>query len=227
MKRPGVNEKKQADPEHEPDFYRISEEHPIPEKAAEDDSLLLNCTLQGGPKARMPIYWGSTMAATAPAFGMEQQPTMMTMAPTPVPVEQKQCSVVSQDMDKKQPASPTLSPMSTGSNTTKVIFQMPSFMAVPQMTGNAPAHMQMPMTFAMPTLPGMDPAAASQFAAGFAAATAFSQQHFSQMFQSMQQQQQQSMQQQQQAQAPQQPQMQQQQMHQVPAQVQYVTHQMH
>jgi hypothetical protein len=59
MKRPGVSEKKPMDPEHEPDFYKISEMYPVPEKQAEDDSILLHCTLQHGPKARMPIYSGA------------------------------------------------------------------------------------------------------------------------------------------------------------------------
>jgi len=60
MKRPGVSEKETADPEHEPDFYRISEQYPVPEKA-EDESILLHCTVRGGPKARMPICAGNTM----------------------------------------------------------------------------------------------------------------------------------------------------------------------
>lgn len=58
MKRPGVSEKQAADPELEPDFYKISELYPVPEKAVEDDSVLLHFTLQHGPKARMPIYSG-------------------------------------------------------------------------------------------------------------------------------------------------------------------------
>lgn len=56
MKRPGVAEKAAADPEHEPDFYKISKMFPVPEKAADDESIMLHCTLQGGPKARMPVY---------------------------------------------------------------------------------------------------------------------------------------------------------------------------
>lgn len=58
MKRPGVAKKLAADPEHEPDLYAISELHPVPTHF-EDESILLHCTIQGGPKARMPIYSGS------------------------------------------------------------------------------------------------------------------------------------------------------------------------
>lgn len=54
MKRPGVSEKVATDPENEPDLYKISEMFPVPLKA-EDDNILLPCTIQGGPKARMPI----------------------------------------------------------------------------------------------------------------------------------------------------------------------------
>lgn len=58
MKRPGVSEKQATDPEHEPDLFKISEEKPVPERA-QDESILLQCTLQGGPKARMPICLGN------------------------------------------------------------------------------------------------------------------------------------------------------------------------
>ena len=58
MKRPGVAKKLAADPEHEPDLYAISELHPVPTHF-DDESILLHCTVQGGPKARMPIYSGS------------------------------------------------------------------------------------------------------------------------------------------------------------------------
>jgi hypothetical protein len=68
MKRPGVAEKQAADPEQEPDFYKISEMYPVPEKPVEDDSLLLHFTLQHGPKARMPIYSGSYQNMTRPSL---------------------------------------------------------------------------------------------------------------------------------------------------------------
>jgi hypothetical protein len=58
MKRPGVAKKLAADPEHEPDLYAISELHPVP-LHFDDESILLHCTVQGGPKARMPVYSGS------------------------------------------------------------------------------------------------------------------------------------------------------------------------
>ena len=61
MKRPGVAQKAAADAEHEPDLYNISEIHPVPEKAS-DDSIMLRCTVQGGPKARMPIYSGARLS---------------------------------------------------------------------------------------------------------------------------------------------------------------------
>ena len=65
MKRPGVAKKLAADPEHEPDLYAISELHPVPTHF-DDESILLHCTIQGGPKARMPIYSGSlTYSSTA------------------------------------------------------------------------------------------------------------------------------------------------------------------
>eukprot|EP00529_Nitzschia_sp_RCC80_P014440 CAMPEP_0113452976 /NCGR_PEP_ID=MMETSP0014_2-20120614/7122_1 /TAXON_ID=2857 /ORGANISM="Nitzschia sp." /LENGTH=721 /DNA_ID=CAMNT_0000344361 /DNA_START=247 /DNA_END=2412 /DNA_ORIENTATION=- /assembly_acc=CAM_ASM_000159 len=85
MKRPGVAEKQAADPDQEPDFYRISQEHPLPERA-QDESILLQCTLQGGPKARMPIYFGAlttSLAGTHAKPGSAvQQPNHVTPPPS-------------------------------------------------------------------------------------------------------------------------------------------------
>jgi hypothetical protein len=69
LKRPGIAKKVAFDPDHEPDLYRISELHPVPETYT-DDTVLLHCTLQGGPKARMPIYTGflSPLAAKLEDF---------------------------------------------------------------------------------------------------------------------------------------------------------------
>jgi hypothetical protein len=82
MKRPGVSQKQTADPDHEPDLYKISEMHPVPENAAAvsaDDSILLHCTLQGGPKARMPIYSGAISVASKNAIlsSLNHHPTSM------------------------------------------------------------------------------------------------------------------------------------------------------
>ncbi|KAG7374400.1 HSF-type DNA-binding protein [Nitzschia inconspicua] len=80
MKRPGVSEKQSADPDQEPDFYKITEEHPVPEQA-EDDSILLQCTLQGGPKARMPVYFGALPSSTSATGGAAQVSHSTSSAP--------------------------------------------------------------------------------------------------------------------------------------------------
>jgi hypothetical protein len=59
MKRPGVSKKAVADPDHEPDFYKISEMHQVPSEAAIDELTLLPSTVVGGPKARMPVHFGT------------------------------------------------------------------------------------------------------------------------------------------------------------------------
>lgn len=76
MKRPGVSEKQAADPEQEPDFYKISEMYPVPEKPVEDDSVLLHFTLKHGPKARMPIYSGAYQNTSRPS--LETKPVSST-----------------------------------------------------------------------------------------------------------------------------------------------------
>ena len=55
MKRPGVSKKVNVDAEHEPDFYAISDMHPLPDGSDADGNILLPCTLMGGPKARVPV----------------------------------------------------------------------------------------------------------------------------------------------------------------------------
>ncbi len=64
MKRPGVAKKLAADPEHEPDLDAISMLHPVPTHF-DDESILLHCTIIGGPKARMPIYSGALTSSSA------------------------------------------------------------------------------------------------------------------------------------------------------------------
>jgi len=208
MKRPGVNEKKTADPEHEPDLYKITELHPVPEKT-EDDSFLLHCTVQGGPKARMPIYLGPNMSSYTPgaslAAAFEQKPAAVATMPThqqqPAPAAPPAVIHQVQQPPQAVPVSPmNISPVATAPKPTfaPVTAPMPTFMALPTM-GQQPTTMPMPQAAAavnpfaamMQHMPGMNPAAASQFAAGFAAATAFSQQHFCTMFEQMAKQQQQ------------------------------------
>jgi hypothetical protein len=60
MKRPGVAMKVRSDPDTEPDFYKISEMYPVPEKC-KDDVVLLPSIMGGGPKARMPVYTGDSL----------------------------------------------------------------------------------------------------------------------------------------------------------------------
>jgi len=55
MKRPGVSKKLTLDAGHEPDFYTISQEHPVPEKMENTDSIMLPNSLLGRPNARMPV----------------------------------------------------------------------------------------------------------------------------------------------------------------------------
>jgi hypothetical protein len=57
MKRPGVAQKLQVNPKHEPDLYKISELHPLPENVKKE-SVILFSTLAGGTKTFLSI--GST-----------------------------------------------------------------------------------------------------------------------------------------------------------------------
>ena len=213
MKRPGVKQKKTADPEHEPDLYEISQENPVPEKADHEDSILLNCTVQNGPRARVPIYTGPATASSMafmPQQGMAA-PMVPSIAfnPTAASNPSPAASVATDNSVNMK-----MSSLSTTGSTQKQVVTMPtmpSFLTIPTpglasaaqqpqapvapTAANFAAFNHMAMQ-AMPVAMNMNATAASQFAAGFAAATAFSQHHFSTVFNMAQQQQQQAQQQQ-------------------------------
>ena len=178
MKRPGVKQKKTGNPEEEPDFYKISNLHPLPEKAA-DDSILLECTVQGGPKARMPIYTGVPSSASFPSATVA--PTT-TPAVAPVSVAQtpfRNPLAVATPAVVLAPAPVAVVPAVTAapvaapeSSNCGPVAPMPS-MAFPAFPAVDPAAMAQ-----FPGFVGMDQASAAQFAAGFAMAAAYSQQHF-------------------------------------------------
>ncbi|KAL3922872.1 MAG: hypothetical protein SGILL_001973 [Bacillariaceae sp.] len=227
MKRPGVSEKQAVDPDHEPDFYKIAEESPVPEKA-EDDSILLQCTLQGGPKARMPIYFGSGATAsnslssggpvTAPVFqnsAMTNHPTAPApSAPPQVQHQYPQHQTVSTQPVSSVPPSHELYAFPSSSiphmPDLKIPAGFPSSLSNSSSGGSTPNHSALSYLHAMTPLPlnpeggssitashgsshtgghvpdplkGInipDPksSADAQFAAGFAAAAALSQQQF-------------------------------------------------
>jgi hypothetical protein len=250
MKRPGVSQKQTADPDHEPDLYKISEMHPIPENAAAgggssyDDSILLHCTLQGGPKARMPIYSGAMSAASKNAIMSSLNGTvggsmgvggMMMMGDCQLtPRDQAALSGfqnalgASEDHFKNMANGSNNGNNNNNINTTMMLPGLPlsnlimaappnsmlSATAVPQQqlpaamtnVGGGLDNKLNPLAIANQLAFTMDPSqmaaafqassAATQFAAGFAAATALSHQQFQSMLGSLMQQQQQQLQQQ-------------------------------
>jgi hypothetical protein len=199
MKRPGVSEKKATDPNEEPDFYEISKVKPVPERT-DDDSILLHCTVQNGPRARMPIYCGAFNTKSSPMFmpSMEKKPTTTTGTPN----DQMALNIFNQSLAKTEnqvrgPEAMSISP--TPANKPVLLNVQPqqqqqSTQSPLGQGGNSnmaalAAANQMAMNFPMmPNFGGNNAAAVSQFAAGFAAATAFSQQHFSNVFKQMSQQ---------------------------------------
>lgn len=214
MKRPGVAKKLAADPDHEPDLYKISEMHPVP-TTYEDDSILLQCTLQGGPKARMPIYSGSFSSSynTSTSFTEIQLPPAESkkaaaasitapVAPQLTPRDQEaltsfQASLEASEVNKKPAALPRLSSPAV------VLPQFTSFAQItsPVLGVTLPANSVAAgsnkistlaaanqLAFGNPNLAAAFQAssAASQFAAGFAAAAALSHQQFQNMLSTLQ-----------------------------------------
>ena len=158
MKRPGVSKKLAADPEHEPDLYKISELHPVPNTPV-DDSILLQCTLQGGPKARMPIYSGILTPSTAPMVETQKVcGVSMSSAPSDLTPSDHETlasfqaaigdfsaktspatttKTIASSEDSKQPAVPAPKPASTP--TPSVPFIMPPFMMPPAVSAFTPS----------------------------------------------------------------------------------------
>lgn len=216
MKRLVKSSKKRAiDPTREPDLFKISELYPLPEEA-QDESIMLSCTVQGGPKARMPVCDGSrafqkAQAMNAPLARHTSKdefsqiapkettlPTSPTTVPTkvvsppvspgatapmfrpatpPSPQAQMPCS------PEKQAQAPPAPFLSTSLPLTSMLMPPASlYAAYPY----APSGMvMMPPMAAFPGTQPADSDAAASFAAGFAAATAFSHQHFSKLMRSI------------------------------------------
>ncbi len=57
MRRPKVAEKKAIDPEMEPDLKAISVLFPVPDLPPTSEVLVLQKTIEMGPRARMPVVW--------------------------------------------------------------------------------------------------------------------------------------------------------------------------
>mmetsp|Transcript_2655 Transcript_2655/g.3871 ORF Transcript_2655/g.3871 Transcript_2655/m.3871 type:complete len:419 (-) Transcript_2655:296-1552(-) len=176
MRRPGVAEKAAADAEHEPDFYKISEEHPVPEKqTSDDDSIMLRCTLVGGPKARMPVYAGSLVppvAQTALPSALPLNPnatpnsgvSQMAVQPTAVTGQQH-----SQSYPWKPSSMPQESPAARAKQVDGKVADKVTFpIATPVIPQAAVAAQQAMHAQA---------AANAQFAAGFLAGSALSSNH--------------------------------------------------
>ena len=65
MTRPSLTKKVVCDPDHEPDLFQVSAEHPVPERISHDDMNLAviqavgKCIMDGGPKARLPMIYST------------------------------------------------------------------------------------------------------------------------------------------------------------------------
>ena len=184
MKRPGVAEKTAADPDQEPDLYKISEQFPVPEKADNDDAVLLQCTLEGGPKARMPIYSGSIFSKNSSYGG--------STLPKPTPRDQHTLDAFQMSLGASENLFKNMN--MTGPNATQIepvslpatSLLAPTPFSMPTTAGQKdvnPLAIANQLAFAQPNFAQAFQAssAASQFAAGFAAATALSHQQFQAM----------------------------------------------
>ena len=233
MKRPGVAKKEAADPEHEPDFYAISELHPVPTHF-EDESILLHCTIQGGPKARMPIYSGSLMySSTASSLKDilirpdESIKSIVGPLPASLPSEltPRDREALSSFSTSLGASEMLIKPASASNNLPSIPVASKAAQSIlsgdqeetPNVQPNSVSHFVPPAIEVAPNLSQdslhristlaaanqlafgsphsfaaayQASSAASQFAAGFAAAAALSHQQFQNMIQTMQQQQQ-------------------------------------
>lgn len=198
MKRPGVSQKQACDPEHEPDLYKISEMFPLKDKAP-DDCILLDCTVQGGPKARMPIYTGTSLSsyttvAPAASMPMETSPTSTSSTGgqlTPMDLaalasfQKAMAASENQVQNVEMAPAPVQAPVAMPQ---PAFFPAPAAATAPlpaaadsNNLSSALATADRLAFYSAPNLAALQQAssaAASQFAAGFVAATALSHQQF-------------------------------------------------
>jgi hypothetical protein len=197
MKRPGVAEKASTDAEHEPDFQKISELFPVPVRA-DDESILLHCTVQGGPKARMPIYSGAYLSADKIKAIHGEKGFTSNLTPrdhesivcfhNSLSASENQLGIQPQTDRRSEQVNPMMyfpqGYVKTNTLPPKIITQAPlNGIHSQQLTVLEAADR---LTYdAIPTLatpnPLEAPTPASQFAAGFAAATALSTNHIRNM----------------------------------------------
>jgi len=78
MRRPKVSEKKAVDPDMEPDLDAISAQLPVLDAPPTREVLVLQKTIELGPKARMPVMWdtGSPPATPTPPVTVPQAPSV-------------------------------------------------------------------------------------------------------------------------------------------------------
>lgn len=82
MRRPKVAEKKAVGPGMEPDFDAISLQLPVPDRPPTREVLVLQKTIELGPKARMPVVWDTGTPPAAPS-----SPVRGAVAPADIPAE--------------------------------------------------------------------------------------------------------------------------------------------
>ena len=189
MKRPGVSEKQAVDPDHEPDLYKISEIFPVPEKS-DDESILLQCTLQGGPKARMPIYSASVVGSSQNTISTADGGANLTPSDQHALAAFQQSLGASENQLSKSngaeavPSQATIQPVVLPQSNLipPVSFNLP-YTNGTGMDKSSPLAIANQLAFTNPNMAAAFQAssAASQFAAGFAAATALSHQQFQAM----------------------------------------------
>jgi hypothetical protein len=191
MKRPGVAKKQASDPEHEPDLYNISELHPVPDKAT-DDSILLQCTVEGGPKARMPVYCGSYKKSAALVVQHADSKLSPSDCESLGSFQQALGSFENQlknlQLSPAAAAKPVALPASAYASATHVPASFPVNYTGAQSDTMSTLAAANQLAFGSPNMAAAaafhNANAASQFAAGFVAAVTLSQQQFRTMLES-------------------------------------------
>ena len=177
MRRPKVAEKKAVDPDMEPDLDAISRLFPVPDRPPTREVLVLQKTIELGPKARMPVLWdtGSPYAAPSSPVGGGAVEELSSFVP-PLSLNRgsgcadlKQAAVVP-DPQQAAAALPAAPPRSIGDAHARGNVPQrqvaADFAAAARGGGNASAAASAPA-------PSSSPSSESHFAAGFRAATTF------------------------------------------------------
>ena len=181
-----------VDSKHEPDLYKISELHPLPEKA-DENSIMLQCIVQDGPKATTHVgsrpslhHKDMSSIVTVQTSQLSGDRLVIQSAPEPF-TEVRPGPVPNEPATAEGSFATDAPPLPLAQDPTVLKTELPMAILPTPMNSmlmlNHPMHQLLGMV-QQSANPNFVTTSSSLFAAGFATAMAQNQQYFNSIFQS-------------------------------------------